>query len=242
MGGPVAAPMPVRWLVDEEATAVLWRDLSEMPLRLLDGPGWVGDFGGGNGNFVSPLLHTGAGLVSVDLDHASLRAADGRIRTAAGSLLTLPFRAGAFDAAAGRAILHHMPDALDAALAEAERVVKPGGLVLFEEPTAGNVLATAARTWFPTERHDPHERPLSVDAYVAAISRHFAVLEVRPYFLLSYLLPHVAGRVPPGRRGLLRVIARALFAWDQRLLAALPRLRRHAAYVAILARRGRDSA
>ncbi len=229
--------MPVRWLVDDEAVSVLWRDLEEMPLRLVDVPGrWVGDLGGGNGNFVWVLRERSARLLALDVDVPALRSAPRDVRTVAASILRLPLRTGSVDAAAGRAVLHHVPDHLDAALREAKRALKPGGLVLFQEPTSGNPIANAARRRFPTERHDPHERPLPYDAYLDAVRRHFDVLESRPHFLLSYLVPHVVGRLPPTRRRLARAIARLLAAWDRRLLAVLPGLRSRAAYISILAR------
>lgn len=230
--------MPVRWVVDPIANEALWRRLSEMPRRLLDGPGrWVGDLGGGNGNFVSPLVGI-ARLVSIDVDLEPLRGAPVRgVRPVAASALRLPFKDGAFDAIAGRAVLHHVPDGLDDALREVRRVVRPGGLVLFQEPTSGNWPANAARRRFPTERHDPHERPLPYNEYVDAVRRYFEVIAEEPYFLLSYLLPHAVGRLPPDRRGFARGLTRRVFGLDTRLLAALPALRSRAAYVSILARR-----
>lgn len=232
--------MARRWIVDAEANAALWRELSTIPLRLVDRPGmWVADLGGGNGNFLHPLTTKGARVLTVDVDLPALRAAAPGVRPVAGSLLHLPIRDAALDAVAGRSVLHHVPDNLETALRETRRIVRPGGLVLFQEPTSGNPIASAARRRFPTERHDPHERPLPADAYVEGLRRHFEVLEVRPFFVLSYLLPHVVGRLPGPRRRLGRALARAMFALDERLLRALPGLRRRAAYVSILARRSR---
>src|SRR3990172_6150388 len=111
--------MPVRWTVDPEAAETLWRELAEMPLRLTGPNGRVVDLGGGNGNFVAPLLEKEGSLVTIDTDRT--------------------------------------------ALADAKRVVRPGGLLLFQEPTDGNPIANAARRRFPTERHDPHERPLPAE-------------------------------------------------------------------------------
>jgi SAM-dependent methyltransferase len=229
--------MPIRWVVDPEASATLWRELSELPLKLTGPGGRVVDLGGGNANFVWPLLRKDGWLVTVDVDRTALLAADPRVRAVAGSLLDLPFRDSALDGAGGRAVLHHVPNDLDRAFAEAKRVVRPGALLLFQEPTDGNPIANAARRRFPTERHDPHERPLPADVYLAAMRRELEVLEVRYEFLLSYLLPHIVGRLPPDRRGLARALTRFLFRLDRLLLSSLPNLRRRAAYVSILARR-----
>ena len=229
--------MPVRWVVDHVAAATLWRELSELPLKVAGPGGRVVDLGGGNGNFVGPLLRNEGWLVTVDLDRTALKSATPRIHKVEGSLLALPFRDRAFDGAAARAVLHHVPDDLDRAIREAKRIVRPGGLLLFQEPTDGNPIANVARRRFPTERHDPHERPLPAEAYLAAVRRELEVVEVRHEFLLSYLLPHAVGRLPPDRRGFARLLTRVLFRFDRLLLAALPKLRSRAAYVSILARR-----
>ncbi len=225
--------------MDTEANLVLWRGLSEMPLRLVDGPGdWVADLGGGNANFVRPLAGKGARLLSIDVDANALRGAPVRgARPVRGTALALPVADGALDAIAGRAVLHHVPEALDDALREVHRVVKPRGLVLFQEPTSGNWIANTARRRFPTDLHDPHERPLPYEAYIDAVARRFEILEAGPHFLLAYLMPHLAARIPEDRRGPVRRLTRALDAWDRRLLRALPRLRGRAAYVSVLARR-----
>jgi SAM-dependent methyltransferase len=47
-----------------------------------------------------------------------------------------PYPAGHFDAVYGSSILHHLE--LDAALAEAHRVLRPGGRVVFAEPNILN--------------------------------------------------------------------------------------------------------
>jgi len=234
--------MTVHWSVDEQTNATLWRELAQMPLRLAGPGGRVVDLGGGDGNFVGPLLWGRAWLVTVDVDRTALKSANRDIRAVAGSLLSLPFRDAAFDGAAARAVLHHVPDDLDRAIREAKRVVRPGALILLQEPTAGNPFANFARRRFPTERHDPHERPLPADAYMAAVRRELEVVEVRYEFLLSYLLPHAVGRLPPSRRGFARSLTRLLFRIDRILLAALPKMRSRAAYVSILARRPEEDA
>jgi ubiquinone/menaquinone biosynthesis C-methylase UbiE len=64
------------------------------------------------------------------------------VRTEAGDAERLPFPDAAFDLVVGHAVLHHIPD-LPRAFAEFERVLAPGGTILFagEPSRCGNRLA-----------------------------------------------------------------------------------------------------
>jgi ubiquinone/menaquinone biosynthesis C-methylase UbiE len=68
------------------------------------------------------------------------------VRTEAGDAEQLPFPDGAFELVLGHAVLHHIPD-LRRAFAEFERVLAPGGTILFAgEPSRfGNRLATVPK-------------------------------------------------------------------------------------------------
>jgi ubiquinone/menaquinone biosynthesis C-methylase UbiE len=68
------------------------------------------------------------------------------VRTEAGDAERLPFPDAAFDLVVGHAVLHHIPD-LPRAFAEFERVLAPGGTILFAgEPSRwGNRLASVPK-------------------------------------------------------------------------------------------------
>lgn len=98
------------------------------------------DIGCGDGTLVGWLARQGAQAFGADPGPAALAAArrnvpDGRF-VAAGAE-RLPFADGCFDAVVCVNALHHVPVALQgAALAEAARVAKRGGLVIVIEPLA----------------------------------------------------------------------------------------------------------
>ncbi|HRY30647.1 MAG TPA: methyltransferase domain-containing protein, partial [Elusimicrobiota bacterium] len=73
------------------------------------------------------LEHLGRG---VGLD---IKACVGRSEFVRGGLLQMPFRSGAFDRVSALEVLEHMDD-LPAALAEVDRVLKPGGVFVVSVP------------------------------------------------------------------------------------------------------------
>ncbi|MEA2287190.1 MAG: hypothetical protein QOJ21_3233 [Solirubrobacteraceae bacterium] len=102
----------------------------------------VVDVGCGTGSLVRRLTRRGAEVIGVEVGEESLRrarerapVADERYEHAGAEALPLA------DASADMVLfvnsLHHVPvDALDAALAEAARVLRPGGLLYIQEPLA----------------------------------------------------------------------------------------------------------
>jgi len=95
----------------------------------------------------------GTRLVGVDFSSEKARFA-GRATpatTVAADAAHLPFADGAFDAVLIRDLLHHLPDRA-AALAEARRVVRPGGRVTVVEPNARSPLVLAQMAVVPAER------------------------------------------------------------------------------------------
>src|SRR3989442_653939 len=90
----------------------------------------VVDFGAGTGATTAAITAAGAEVVGVDLTLDMLRADRAHRPPAVNADATrLPFRARSFDAAMGAFVLSHIPAPIDA-LAEATRVVRPGGAVL----------------------------------------------------------------------------------------------------------------
>lgn len=106
----------------------------EVPLLagLLD-PSWtVGDLGCGTGGLLEALSPFVAGVVGVDSSAAMLAAAKKRtarlpnVRLERGAMESLPLDDASLDAALVVLVLHHLPEPARA-IAEAARVLKPGG-------------------------------------------------------------------------------------------------------------------
>ena len=95
------------------------------------------DVGGGRGGLV-PLLYPDADVTVLDQDpsYADLPVNNGpRVRYVVGDATALPFADGAFDAVTMFDLLEHVADDA-AALAEAFRVLRPGGWLLVSTPFA----------------------------------------------------------------------------------------------------------
>jgi ubiquinone/menaquinone biosynthesis C-methylase UbiE len=110
------------------------RDPTEIALAIAraSAPRDVLEIGCGTGGFARRLAdqHPGARLVAVDRSprFADLTAARGILAQVADAT-ALPFRDASFDLVAAMWMLYHVPD-LDRALAEARRVLRPGGRFL----------------------------------------------------------------------------------------------------------------
>ncbi len=98
------------------------------------------DIGCGRGQLSRALSKRGATMTGVDPQEVIVQIArenvpDATFEQAGGQ--SLPFADNTFDGAVMLNSLHHVPeDVLDAGLAEAMRVVKPGGVYLILEPLA----------------------------------------------------------------------------------------------------------
>ena len=125
------------------------------PLRdaLQDAPGRrVADIGGGTGNYARALADEGWEPVVIDRSPKMLaRAAAKGLTTAHANAQALPFPDECFDAALMISMLHHVDDR-PAALAQARRIIRPGGCLVL----VGFTREDAARLWildyFPSSR------------------------------------------------------------------------------------------
>ena len=135
---------PVRdWFMRGEMAA--FRRLADLPAGAT-----VLDMGCGRGASVPLILSALGGkparLVAFDLDAAAIEQARRRLAPRLGESVELrvadatrlPFADGEFDAALELGILHHIPD-WRAALRETARVLKPGGVFYFAEPSYGRI-------------------------------------------------------------------------------------------------------
>jgi ubiquinone/menaquinone biosynthesis C-methylase UbiE len=133
------------------------------------------EIGSGTGYFTLNLMR--AGLIEqatcTDISPGMLSTLDSNakrlgleVQTAVADAESLPFPADSFDLVFGHAVLHHIPD-LHRAFGEFERVLKPGGVVLFAgEPSRyGDRLARVpkrlASTLAPAWRGAIRARPVA---------------------------------------------------------------------------------
>lgn len=111
------------------------------------------EVGCGEGANLHHLRERGAHCVGVDfaLAKAQFAARETGALTACADATLLPFGDGSFDALLVRDLLHHVDDRV-AVLAEAERVLKPGGRITVIEPNGRNPIIAAQATAIRAER------------------------------------------------------------------------------------------
>jgi SAM-dependent methyltransferase len=127
------------------------------------------DVGCGDGALGRPLLRAGVPWIGLDLSTTLLR--DAPRPAIRADAARLPFPDETFGAVAALYMLYHLADP-DQAIAEAHRVLRPGGLL---------VTASPSRYDSPEIRHlMPPEPPSTFDAELAPalLGRHFATVEV----------------------------------------------------------------
>ncbi len=114
------------------------------------------DIAGGSGVYASRIVRAApVSVVGLDISESMVRqrAGDPKLElNVVGDMEALPFASEAFDAVMFVGCLHHVPDPL-AALQEAYRVLRPGGLLFAAEPVSLRAGRDAAA---PVPGH-PHE-------------------------------------------------------------------------------------
>ena len=107
------------------------------------------DVGCGAGGLAKTLAAEGARVTGIDPNPTAVRDARNLVPAASfeqTSAEALPFEDGAFDAVLVVNALHHVPlGAMDRSLAEAARVIRPGGLLIVMEPLAEGSFFEALR-------------------------------------------------------------------------------------------------
>lgn len=186
----------------------------------------VVDFGCGSGDNAVVLGRRGGRVIGVDISQSLLRLARQRIAAndlkaraafVSGSAHDLPVRDGSIDVVLGVAILHHLD--LAATSRELYRVLKTGGLAVFQEPVRDSAVMRSVRRLIPYRAPDvsPFERPLTTGEL-----RDFAArFEVAAWRTFSLPFVNLARVLPPLSRHL-----STAYAVDRALLARFPSLRR----------------
>jgi ubiquinone/menaquinone biosynthesis C-methylase UbiE len=151
-----------KWGIDfgatgrEQVTAKVRKALGRQPYPF----GRSLEIGSGTGYFTLNLVQEGliGEATCSDISPGMLRTLEGNaqrlgldVRTQPADAEALPFADGSFDLVLGHAVLHHIPD-LARAFAEFERVLAPGGTVLFAgEPSRyGDLLANVPKRFATT--------------------------------------------------------------------------------------------
>jgi SAM-dependent methyltransferase len=138
----------------------------------------------------------------------------------------LEFPDDSFDVVYGGGILHHLE--FERALSEVRRVLKPGGLMLFEEPLNINPVGKFVR-WLTPKARTEDERPLQ-NAELNLCARGFA-MKSRYVQFMSVPAGVLTGllRLPPQN-----VVTRAAYAVDEGLLKVVPGIGRMYRHVVLM--------
>jgi demethylmenaquinone methyltransferase/2-methoxy-6-polyprenyl-1,4-benzoquinol methylase len=112
----------------------------------------LADIGGGTGNYARALKDEGWEPVVVDRSPEMLaRAAAKGLETVEANAQALPFESASFDAATMISMLHHVEDR-DAALREAKRILRPGGLLVLKGFADEDASSLWVVDYFPVSR------------------------------------------------------------------------------------------
>lgn len=159
----------------------------------------MADIGGGTGNYSLALKQEGWAPVVIDRSPEMLaKAAAKGLETVQADAQRLPFDEGSFDAAMMISMLHHVEDR-PAALAEARRILRPGGRLVLMGFTREDSTTLWILDYFPSSRPwmDATHPPLSafVDELPGAETVNFqfddladanlAALSTRPELLIE---------------------------------------------------------
>jgi SAM-dependent methyltransferase len=118
----------------------------------------VMDFGCGTGILFPELMVQGYRIIGVDLSLDMLQTGgeSPNVSMVCGDGCFLPFAGTSFDAVFCRGSVHHVPD-LQRAFQEIVRVLKPGGYLIFSEPSNDSPLNRLARRMMYRRSGEFHE-------------------------------------------------------------------------------------
>ena len=220
-----------RWTTGAPGFADSEDALLEPLLPLIDGPAL--EIGCGEGNNLVRLARRGR-WTGVDLHLPKVRFAAQNVpgpRFAAADATALPFRAASFRTVFVRDLLHHLPDPTPV-LAEAMRVLAPGGRFCLLEPNARNPIVLFQTYLVPAEALGRRSTPTHIAVLLRPLPlrdvevRTSEPLPVRRLVLHYRFGVPALGRLAPARAALAGVehLARRLLPpsrWSYVLATAL---------------------
>jgi SAM-dependent methyltransferase len=185
----------------------------------------VVDFGCGSGDNSLLLARRGGRVVGVDISESLLELAQlrmrvnglgGHARFIVGSAHDLPIVEQSADVVLGIAILHHLD--LTVTAREIYRILKPGGIAIFQEPVRDSKIVRGVRRLIPYKAPDvsPFERPLTTPE-LTAFAKPFHVVAWRAFSLPFVNVAQVTPRLKP--------FVRSAYALDRAILERIPALK-----------------
>lgn len=87
-----------------------------------------------------------------------------------------------------KSTLHHLSK-LNHSLSEMSRVALRGSNVILYEPGKLNLIAVIGRRFFPTEMHDPTEKPFLRCNLRNSLSMRFRIVDEKDFFLFAHAVP-----------------------------------------------------
>ncbi|HEY2745516.1 MAG TPA: class I SAM-dependent methyltransferase [Polyangia bacterium] len=164
-----------------------------------------------------------AGALRFGVDYSGAKTAFARratdAHTATADATRLPFADGAFDALLIRDVLHHIGD-VDGVLAEARRVLRPGGRLTLLEPNRASPLILLQAALIPAERGVLRSTAAALGSTLARAGFHVDAQSYEQPFPIERVLLHPSFGLPSlGKNPL---FARALDAADRVARRLLP--------------------
>ncbi len=224
----------IEWKWDRDSSQYLLNGLHDAVNKAVDisGASNVLDLGGQSGS----LSHrTGIDRpICIDLEP---RIRFENVIYIKGDIRELPFDDGVFELVLAKAVLHHVPDELGDTMKEIHRITKKEGYLVIEEPLSNNPFSSIAGKFFTTTIHDEEERPLDPEHLMITVDKYFRLLEVRPFFLTTYVMPHIISRIPNALKPSLRNTTKLMHSFDESILSKFSYFRSKSSYLAITAKK-----
>jgi ubiquinone/menaquinone biosynthesis C-methylase UbiE len=106
---------------------------------------------------------------------------------------SLPIKQSSVDFIVCKSTLHHLRN-LDHSVHEMSRVIRKGSYVFLYEPGLLNPIAFFGRKFFPTEIHDPSEKPFNPISLRKVLMKNFKIINETDFFLFAHIVPILSKR------------------------------------------------